>query len=108
MPPSQYEAKSQEEDDLADLSGRLTEDLRRQIRSLALHRPLTDRWCEMADVFGRLARASDSESKHRDELMQLQERLRSEKEQWQQDRGWCSLPTYNRVGLSRALHSSPS
>lgn len=48
---------------MEDLSERLANDLRQHIRTLGHYPMLSDHWCEMAEVLGRVANISDVESK---------------------------------------------
>jgi len=56
-----YGAK-QSIDEIEEISTRLAADLRKHIRGLGIFDMLSDRWCEMAEVCGRIAAISDVES----------------------------------------------
>lgn len=57
-------ASSKGGNDTDDLSERLANDLRHHIRTLGHYPMLSDNWCEMADVLGRVANVSDVVSFH--------------------------------------------
>eukprot|EP00953_Heterococcus_sp_UTEX-ZZ885_P013175 7531-Heterococcus_DN1.PRE.1 len=57
-----YESKN-DTDDLEQMSIKLSADLRKNIRALASYPVLSDNWCGMADILGRIAAITEMESK---------------------------------------------
>ena len=52
-------SKKAETDNIDALSEKLTLDLRKSIKSLGWYPVLSDSWCNMSDIFGRVAQISD-------------------------------------------------
>lgn len=52
-------AKKGESDSIENLSDKLSLDLRKSIKGLGSFTILSDSWCEMSDVFGRIAQISE-------------------------------------------------